>query len=271
MPGSGPVEALRGVTFAMQRGELLAVMGPSGAGKTTLCLALCALVPHSTGGTFGGNVVVQSRNTRSTLPAEMSAHVGVVFQDPESQLFTTIVEDEVAFALESQGLPREEIGRRVDWALERVRMTEHRHRNPAYLSGGQKQRVAIAAAIAPRPELLVLDEPTASLDPVGAQEVIQVLADLRRDLDSSVLVVTHDAELAGDFADRLLLLKEGHIGYDGPPAQAFQDPALLAEYAIRPPALAELSAWLTEHGRPARFHTFEQASEALSRPLTTAD
>jgi energy-coupling factor transport system ATP-binding protein len=167
-PGDPPAEALRGVSFGLARGEFVAVMGPSGAGKTTLCLALCAIVPHSTGGVFGGRVVVCGQDTRRTRPAQLSARVGVVFQDPEGQILTTAVEDEVAFGLESQGLPRDEIARRVSWALEQVSLADHRRRNPSYLSGGQKQRVAIAAAIATRPDLLVLDEPTASLDPVGS-------------------------------------------------------------------------------------------------------
>jgi len=265
--GEPPAEALQGVSFSLGRGEFLAVMGPSGAGKTTLCLALCGIVPHSTGGIFGGMAVVCGQDTRRTTPAQLSARVGVVFQDPESQLFTTTVEDEVAFGLESQGLPRGEVAERVTWALGQVRLSEHRERNPAYLSGGQKQRVAIAAAIATRPELLVLDEPTASLDPVGSQEVVRVLTDLRQELDSSVVMVTHDAELAAEFADRVLLMHEGGVDLDASTPDVLADPGLLVAHGVRAPAMAELAAYLRRHGLPLRFHTLAQAKLALSIEL----
>lgn len=266
-PGESPTEALRGVTFCVDRGEFVVIMGPSGAGKTTLCLALCAIVPHSTGGTFGGSVLVCGQDTRHVKPPDLSAQVGVVFQDPESQLFTTMVEDEVAFGLESQGLPRTEIAERVAWALDRVGMSEHRLRDPAYLSGGQKQRVAIATAIATRPDLLVLDEPTASLDPVGTQDVVQVLGDLRHELESSVVMVTHDAELAADFADRVILLKDGLIGYEGTPTEVLSEPELLTAYAVQPPAMAELSVWLRWQGLTVRFHTLAQAEQVMRGAL----
>jgi len=267
IPDGAPVEALRGVSLQVKRGEFLAIMGPSGAGKTTLCLALCAIVPHSTGGIFGGKVVVCGKDTRETKPPELSAQVGVVFQDPEGQLFTTVVEDEVAFGPESLGLPRSEIEERVSWALDKVRMSAHRLRNPAYLSGGQKQRVAIATALATRPEVLVLDEPTASLDPVGTDEVVQVLASLRQEIDASIIMVTQNAELASDFADRIVLLKEGRIGHEGTPAKLLQDTSLLKEYAIRPPQLAELSAWLSRNGLHTSFHRLPEALTALRKPL----
>ncbi|MGQ9552875.1 MAG: energy-coupling factor ABC transporter ATP-binding protein [Anaerolineae bacterium] len=267
-PGDSPTEALRGVTFSVARGEFIVVMGHSGAGKTTLCLALCAIVPHSTGGVFGGSAIVTGQDTRHTKPAELSAYVGTVFQDPESQLFAATVEDEVAFGLESQGLPRAEIVERVSWALEQVRLSDHRLRNPAYLSGGQKQRVAIAAAIATHPQLLVLDEPTASLDPVGSQEVAQVLADLRRKLDSAIVMVTQDAELAADFADRIILMRNGQIGRDEPADVILARPELLHEYAVQPPVLSELAQWLRQQGLPLHFHSLAEAEQALSASLS---
>jgi len=268
VPGDPPTEALRGVTFSIAPGEFVAIMGPSGAGKTTLCLSLCAIVPHSTGGVFGGRVVVAGQDTRRITPAELSAYVGTVFQDPESQLFAAAVEDEVAFGLESQGLPRTEIAERVSWALEQVRLSDHRQRSPAYLSGGQKQRVVIAAAIATHPQLLVLDEPTAGLDPVGSLEVAQVLAALRQRLDSSIVMVTQDAELAADFADRIILMKDGLIGYDGPADAALAEPELLSGYAVRPPVLAELSQWLRREGLPLHFHSLTEAEQAMRLPLS---
>lgn len=245
-------------------------MGPSGAGKSSLCLALAGVVPHSTGGYFGGRVTVCGMDTRRARPADLSAFVGTVFQDPESQLFSVVVEDEVAFGLESQGVPRAEIGTRVEWALRQVGMSEHRLRNPAYLSGGQKQRVAIAAAIAVRPSLLVLDEPTASLDPVGSREVTEALANLRHESDAAVFMVTQDAELAASFADRVLLLRDGRLGYDGSPAEVLADPDLLVDYAVEPPPLAELSSWLSRHGLPVSFHRLAAAEQCLRQALSMA-
>ncbi|MHB0875355.1 MAG: ATP-binding cassette domain-containing protein [Anaerolineae bacterium] len=139
--------------------------------------------------------------------------------------------------------------------------------NPAYLSGGQKQRVAIAAAIATRPSLLVLDEPTASLDPVGSREVTEALAALRHESDAAVLMVTQDAELAASFADRVLLLRDGRVGHDGPPAEVLADPDLLLEYAVEPPPLAELAHWLSLNGVAASFHTIDGAEHALREAL----
>jgi len=266
-PGDPPTEALRGITFSVARGELVVIMGPSAAGKTTVCLALCGIVPHSTGGVFGGTVKVCGRDTRQTRPSELSSSVGIVFQDPESQLFTTVVEDEVAFGLESQGMPPAEISERVDWALDRVRMREHRFRNPVFLSGGQKQRIAIAAAIAMQPLLLVLDEPTASLDPVGSQEVVQVLANLRQELESSVVLVTQDPELAADFADRIILIKDGLITYDGSPEEVLAQPLLLASHGIHPPVAAELAVFLRRHGLGMHFYTVPEAERVMRATL----
>jgi energy-coupling factor transporter ATP-binding protein EcfA2 len=152
-----PVPALRGIDLAVETGAFLAVMGPIGAGKTTLCLALNGLVPQSTGGTFRGDVWVAGHNTKRLPVAELSAEVGLVFQDAEGQLFNMTVEDEVAFGAENLGLPVEEIERRIQWALDVVGLADLRTRSPAHLSGGQQRRLAIAAVLAMRPAILVLD------------------------------------------------------------------------------------------------------------------
>ncbi|MGI6208202.1 MAG: energy-coupling factor ABC transporter ATP-binding protein [Anaerolineae bacterium] len=259
------------MSFSVARGEMVAVMGPSRAGKSTLCLSLCAVVPHSTGGVFGGRVVVCGQDTRHSSPAQLSPRVGVVFQDPESQFFATVVEDEVAFGLESQGMPQAEMAERVDWALGLVGMRDHRLRNPALLSGGQKQRVAIASAIATRPELLILDEPTASLDPVGAQEVVQALADLLTETDCAVVMVTQDAELAARFAHRVLLMDQGVVTHDGPASEVLRSPELLAAHAVTPPPLAELAAYLRQHGLDADFFHLEAAEAFLRSGLVQED
>lgn len=267
VPGDPVVDALQGVSLLVNRGELVAVLGPSGSGKSTLCLALCSVVPHSTGGRFGGRVVICGQDTRRATPAQLSARVGVVFQDPESQLFATTVEDEVAFGLESQGMARSEMQDRVAWALALVGMADHRLRSPVVLSGGQKQRVAIAAAIATRPDLLILDEPTASLDPAGAHEVALALADLRQETDCAQVMVTQDAELAAAFADRALLMDRGTITADVPVRDLLRSPSLLLQHAISPPPLSSLTFWLREHGVAADWNNVDDAVAGVRRLL----
>jgi len=146
--GQPAAPVLRGINLEVSSGEFVSIMGPTGVGKTTLCLALNGIVPQSTGGVFRGDVQVCGMNTKKTPVAALAASVGVVFQDPESQFFNMTVEDEVAFGAESLGVPREEIAERIEWALEMVGMADHRRRSPMQLSGGQKQRVAIASVLA---------------------------------------------------------------------------------------------------------------------------
>ncbi len=267
VPGDPIVDALQGVNLLVRPGELVAVLGPSGSGKSTLCLALCGVVPHSTGGRFGGRVVVCGQDTRRATPAQLSTQVGVVFQDPESQLFAATVEDEVAFGLESQGMARADMQDRVAWALALVGMSDHRLRSPVVLSGGQKQRVAIAAAIATRPDLLILDEPTASLDPAGAHEVAVALADLRRETDCAQVMVTQDAELAASFADRALLMDSGLITDDVPVRELLRSPGLLQEHAVSPPPLSSLASYLREHGVAADWDSVDEAALGVRRLL----
>jgi len=219
-------------------------MGPIGAGKSTLCQAIAGLVPHAWGGTFGGHVLVEGLDTRRVEPADLCRRVGLVFQDPETQLFNVSVEDEVAFGPESLALPRDEIARRIDWALSVVHLADCRHRSPRQLSGGQKQRLAIAAALAARPAILVLDEPTASLDPRGSREVYQVIAELRRSGDITVVLVEQDAERVAEFADRVAVLAEGRVAALGSPAEVFATPGLPERLGLAPPPVCELAARL---------------------------
>jgi len=158
---------LRGVNLEVPRGELVALLGRVGSGKTTLCMALNGLIPHATGGAFRGDVLIQGKNTREHSVAALAPLVGMVFQDPEVQLLHTRVDDEIAFGPENLGIPPDEIAQRLEWALRVTGLTEYRDRSPLLLSGGEKQRVAIAAMLAMRPQVLVLDEPTASLDPTA--------------------------------------------------------------------------------------------------------
>lgn len=232
---------LRGIDLEVAAGEFLALMGPTGVGKTTLCLALNGIVPQSTGGVIGGSVTVFGHEARRTPVHHLARHVGIVYQDPESQLYSATVEAEVAFGPENLAVPPQEIAERVAWALDVVGMSAYRQRAPAHLSGGQKQRVAIAAALAMLPPLLILDEPTAALDPLGRQEVFRVIEQLRQDRRMTIVMVSQDAEHVAAYADRLAVMVDGRIARDGPPEALFQDADLMQAAGIAPPQMIELS------------------------------
>ena len=261
VPGGLPVTALRGIDLEVAPGEFLAVMGPTGAGKTTLCLALNGLVPHATGGTFRGDVWVRERNTKSHPVAALATEVGLVFQDAESQLFNMTVEDEVAFGPESLGLPVDEIERRLEWALDAVGLAGLRARSPASLSGGQQRRLAIAAVLAMHPSILVLDEPTAGLDPLGRREVLRIIAALRR-RGTTVIMATQDADAVAELADRVIVLEAGHIALEGTPQEVFAHVERLHALGVDVPQMAELSHRLGIH--PPCL-TVEQAARALTQ------
>ena len=190
--------ALSHVTWDIPAGSFTLVAGESGSGKSTLLRTLNGLVPHYAGGRFGGRVVVAGRDTRVTGPRDLAAHVGFVFQDPEAQLVTTRVEDEIAFGPEQFGMDPRRMRVRVEEALDLLGIAHLRHRETATLSGGERQRVAIAAALAMRPNLLVLDEPTSQLDPWAADEMLSGLRRLNEDFGLTIVLAEHRL-------DRLLL------------------------------------------------------------------
>ena len=262
--GATAPPVLRGISLQVARGECVALLGRAGAGKTTLCLALNGLVPHATGGIFRGDVLVLGQNTKQHAVADLARSVGLVFQDPESQLVQMRVEDEVAFGPENLGVPPAEIEERVTWALQAVGLADYRDRSPLLLSGGEKQRVAIAAMLAMRPQILVLDEPTANLDPAGKAAIFGVLTELRRQHEITILVATQELERVGRFADRVIVLHDGQIALDGPPAELFRQVARLQEWGIGVPQMAELGHLLTQRtGHPYRFTCLADAYRQL--------
>ncbi len=195
---------LRDIDWTLVEGELAVVAGPSGAGKSTLLRCINGLVPHFSGGTFGGRVVVDGLNPLTARPEAMCWHVGFVFQDPEAQFVMDRVEDEVAFALENAAIPRHEMRARIEEVLALLSLERLRDRDLATLSGGEKQRVAIAAALALRPRVLVLDEPTSQLDPQSAQDVLDTLAQLNRDAGLTIVLAEHRLERVLPFAHQLV-------------------------------------------------------------------
>ncbi len=263
-PGGVGMPVLHGVNLKVGRGEVVGLLGPTGSGKSTVCLALAGLVPHSTGGVFGGNVTVGGLNTKREAVSALAQKVGLVFQDAESQLFNMTVEDEVAFGPESLGLPRAEIIERVDWALRAVRMNDHRARSPFQLSGGQKKRVALAAVLAMRPEILVLDEPTAELDPLGKTELGQVLVELKQ-AGMTLVIVEQDMEVLAHLADRLALLAEGRVVLEGSPREIFSRPQRLRTLGLEAPQLSELAELFRERaGKAYDFFELDEARKTLA-------
>jgi energy-coupling factor transporter ATP-binding protein EcfA2 len=260
------VSVLRDVSFEVARGESVVLLGRVGSGKTTLCMALNGLVPHMTGGVFRGNVHVLGRNTREHPVADMAAGVGLVFQDAESQLVQMRVEDEVAFGLENLGVPSAEMEDRVRWALDAVGLSDYRERSPLLLSGGEKQRVAIAAMLAMQPRVLVLDEPTASLDPAGKIAVFKVLQELRRRHDITIFMATQELERITRFADRVLVLHDGRIALDGPPTEVLRHVPKLQEMGVGVPQVVELGYILSKRAHHRyRFVSNAGAYEELRK------
>lgn len=240
---------LRGIDLRVERGEFLVIAGRTGSGKSTLCYALNGLVPHSFGGKMQGEVKVCGLNTRDAAIPDLARKVGMVLQSAESQLVGLTVEEDVEFGLENIGLPAPEIKERARWALEVVRLLEHLNRSPWTLSGGQKQREAIAAALAFRPELLVLDNPTAELDPVGKEEVLGTIARLNREHGITIVIVDQDLHEVIPFASRLALLDEGRIALIGTPAEVLDQAEVVREIGVKLPDVIEVAYQLRKAGR----------------------
>lgn len=265
--------SLGGVNLSIRRGEFLAIVGPSGAGKSTLCLCLTGLIPHLTRGTIKGRVLVEGQDTLTTPLSEITRKVGIVFQDPESQFITMSVEDEIAFPLENVGVPREDMIERISKVMDETRISGLKDKYPHELSGGQKQRVAIASFLALRPDILVLDEPTSDLDPLGKSEVFAVLAGLKA-AGTTLIVIEHNTEELCKHADRFILLYDGKIRREGAPAHFFSEVLSLREDGVYPPQVCEFVYALNSRtGRNlASPTTLEEASRLLprSRMSTTA-
>ena len=260
---------LKDINLKVEKGEFLAITGPSGAGKTTLCVCLNGLIPHSNPGTIRGKIVIAGMNVKEHTVSELSGKVGMLFQDPESQFIGMSVEEEVVFGPENQGLPRDEIERRLNWALKMVRMEGTLSKAPHELSGGQKQRVAIASTLVMLPEIMVLDEPTSELDPIGKAEVFSIISDLRKNVEMTIILVEHETEEIAKYADRVVLLDEGKIVYDEKPRKFFSRVDELKKNGVSPPQVTEFTSLLlrdkTYRGEPTI--TLEEAYKTVAALL----
>jgi len=212
-------QSITDVSVKIEKGEFALITGPSGCGKTTLCRCFNGLVPHFYQGEMKGRVSVAGLDVTEHQTYELAKHVGLVFQNPENQLFALSVEKDVAFGLENLGVPREEMRRNVDWALQLTGMYDLRERAPHELSGGQQQRVAIASVLAMKPQVLVLDEPTSFLDPLTARKIFEVIHDLNVNTGITVVLVEHRLDLTAKYADHIIVLDQGKVMLDGDPHQ----------------------------------------------------
>ncbi|WP_172840462.1 ABC transporter ATP-binding protein [Virgibacillus phasianinus] len=209
-------DTISNVSFELDKGETLLLLGPSGCGKSTLTFCLNGLYPRELDGTMTGNIFINGERSTAYKPGELSRQVGVVFQDPETQFCMLTVEDEIAFGLENINLPRHLMEAKIDDALSQVNMVSYKESDIASLSGGQKQKLALACALALEPDLLILDEPTANLDPVATKDLITTIQQLKRQKEFALIVIEHQLDGWMDLCDRSLLLnKSGEVFYDG--------------------------------------------------------
>jgi len=213
--------SIRDVSLTIEKGEFVILTGPSGCGKTTLCRCFNGLIPNFYNGQLEGELTVAELKVIEHPIYAMAQRVGLVFQNPENQLFALSVEKDVAFGLENLGVPRDEMRKRVDWALQMTGIEELRDRAPHELSGGQQQRVAIASVLAMQPDIMVFDEPTSFLDPLGAQKIFEVINDLNKKLGVTVILVEHRLDLASKYADHVVIMNDGKIVLNGRPWEIF--------------------------------------------------
>ena len=252
------------VSLDIETGSFVAILGHNGSGKSTFAKHLNAiLLPTS------GKVYVDGMDTTDEDKLlDIRRTVGMVFQNPDNQIVASVVEEDVAFAPENLGVPSAEIRRRVEEALEAVGMTEYARHAPHLLSGGQKQRVAIAGVLAMRPRCIVLDEPTAMLDPVGRREVLDTVCRLQRELGMTVVLITHHMDEAAR-AQRLVVMDNGHVVMDGPPVQVFQHVEELRRLGLEVPDSVALLYELRQAGLdvPLDVLTCEDCAQALAHIL----
>lgn len=240
--------ALNNINIEISEGEFVGIAGPTGAGKSTLTLCLNGVIPHFLHGDFYGEVKVDGKDTVDNGCAKIAYSVGSVFQDPEAQIVSTRVEDEIAFGLENLNIPRIEIGERIKESLEMTGISELRDYSTSQLSGGQKQRVAIASAIALRPKILVLDEPTSELDPKGSLDIFNTLQRLNQEYNITIVVVEQKIQLLSEYCSRLVIMDKGDIILDGETRTVLAEQETLQKIGVSAPPVTRLAYMLKKEG-----------------------
>lgn len=261
----GATWALDGVSLDIRRGERICLTGPNGSGKSTLSRVIAGLVAPDEGYVaLSGNVVFDESGAHADEYRTARCGIGAVFQHPEDQIVTTVTEDDVAFGPENLAIEHDEIGLRISGSLDAVDMIDYRASNPTRMSGGQQQRIAIAGMLAMDSDVLVLDEPTAMLDPVGRREVVSTVTRLCREKGMTVMLITHHMnECIG--ADRLIVMSEGRIVADGTPREVFSQVELLRSEGLAVPATTQLIYELRHDGYdlPLSALTVSECADAV--------
>jgi energy-coupling factor transport system ATP-binding protein len=241
---SNRVEALKGVSLTIKDGEFVSLMGQNGAGKTTLIKHFNGLLKPSQGA-----VRIDGIDTRKTSIATLARNIGFVFQNPDHQLFSETVEEEISFALKNFGFETEVIEKRIDWALSLLGLTQYRKTSPFLLSGGERKRVALASVLAWDPKALILDEPTIGQDYQQKEKLRQFIVQMQSQ-GKTIVIVTHDVEFVAECNSRVLLMKEGRIIADGESRKILTDAEVLAQSSIVLPQIAQIFAHLSSLGLP---------------------
>ena len=241
-------QALKSLDLEIEAGEVLAIMGPTGAGKTTLVSLLNGLIPHFFEGEMKGEVCIGQQSTYNCTIQDLAGSVGLVLQDPETQIFGITVLEDTTFGPRNLAYPKEDVLNLVSKALDQVNLSGFEERATKDLSGGEKQRLAIAGVLAMQPPILVLDEPVSELDPAGRIEIQTIIEKLKSQKESTVVFVEHDPEFVLKLADRVAVLSEGALVWQGKPADLFRDVQLTKSFSIKPPQTAQFGTSLLEKG-----------------------
>lgn len=243
---NGEKNALSDINLSIKKGDFVGIIGNSGAGKSTFTYAINGVVPHHFEGDFYGEVNVKGLDTVEASPSELALSVGSVFQDIDGQMVSSVVEDELLFGLENFGVPHNEVENRLNNILKMIGIEDLRHRNISTLSGGQKQKVAIAAVVAVMPDILVLDEPTAELDPQSSLQIFSMLKMLNEEMGITIIVVEQKIMLLSEFAKRLLVINDGAVYLEGDPHDVLKDTSKLQQIGVNCPRVASLANNLNE-------------------------
>jgi len=240
--------ALKGVNLSVEQNTFTGIVGANEHGKTSLVQAMNGLIPHSYNGIYRGSVEVFGKPVKELDSLALASQVGLVFSDPESQFSAMTVEEELTFGMENLGFDLQKIKERVEWAADITMISDLLDKSPYDISGGQKQRVAIACVLAMNPPVIILDEPTSMIDPLGKNFIFQILRTLKEEGNHTLIVVEHNIEQLAPLADQMILMYDGNVDKTAPPHEFFNDSDYLIERGIRPPESTAFVKWLRDEG-----------------------